>query len=1053
MKFLEQLAATLPGKLALEELVSLQPEGLWMTAPRLAAVNALAMSGGFDTADYLHRYPDVEQARMDPISHFVNYGLDEGRYFRTPPQPTPTKAGDAPLVSVLVPVFNNTPYLRECIESVIGQTLRQIEIILLNDGSTDPAANAILAEYAAEDKRIKLINKKNTGYGHTMNVGLGTASGKYIGIVEADDYVDRRFYETLYDIAERTGADIAKCSYAEITGNGPGRQSVNRHIINENNTKRVLDANTDPMIFYDTCGLITCSAIYRHQFLLDNKIKYNETPGASYQDTSFWLKTLALAKRQYYIPDCLYHYRKDNAASSVKDTGKLLPICHEHMTIKRFIYTHNLYQRFYPSYQRHLFINYRWNMNRASESARAEFAPRFRADFVELIIAGKFNSVFFQAHEKQYLDEIVKGVQVRTAIIFIENLDYGAATASATALSNYLKGRNWAVCFVVDDESRIACDFYGELVFSRQKNFDFRKLLVSADLIVDYRQTIDELAMESLEHTFERHAYKYVGVITSKAQLESGGFLDAVTKCAMGNLARLGALVCVSPVLMRTMVELCGCLDNIKTIPLAVDYAELERSNMLCRRVVADEYILIITANVGECYLDVVLPAFLAAEISWHMRLVVAGGLTEAHLRDFVHRHPRSDRIVTTDIEELPSLLKYARFLLHPYRDVSPAMLQALALGLPVLAHPDAAEGIVTPNVKSCLLQELSPDALARDMERMAAAAPAMRSHYRRFNPCADSSDSSRQIASLAEFVHLGEPGGLKLSVIIPVYNTEKWLKECLRSAAAQTLRELEIICIDDGSTDGSAAIIREFPDSRIRYHSQANSGSGLARNSGLSLARGEFVAFLDSDDFLPERHSYAELWRNAKENAVMVSGGNVSSLDAREVVLPMTTQENVFSHKAILRYSDWQYDYGYQSFIYNRKFLLGHGIVFPPYLRYQDPIFFVRAMQAADLFCVHPIVSYCWRERRSPKSHWWTAAMAADMLLACRDNLEFAKEHCLPRLHNYTVAHAGGFYNQIKPLMGEDSVKQALRLFNESVSSQYLGFCGNNLFAEDVNQ
>ena len=94
-----------------------------------------------------------------------------------------------PKVSVIIPVYNVEKYLRQCLDSVINQTLKDIEIICVDDGSTDNCPN-ILDEYAAKDARIKIIHKKNEGYGKAMNVGISHASGEYIGIVEPDDYID-----------------------------------------------------------------------------------------------------------------------------------------------------------------------------------------------------------------------------------------------------------------------------------------------------------------------------------------------------------------------------------------------------------------------------------------------------------------------------------------------------------------------------------------------------------------------------------------------------------------------------------------------------------------------------------------------------------------------------------------------------------------------------------------------------------------------------------------------------------------------------------------------
>ena len=111
-------------------------------------------------------------------------------------------------VSVIVPTYNVEPYLRECMDSIIGQTMKELEIICVNDGSTDGSL-AILKEYAEKDSRVVLIDKQNAGYGCAMNDGLDRATGEYIGIVEPDDFVDRHMYEDLYRIAKEKDLDVA----------------------------------------------------------------------------------------------------------------------------------------------------------------------------------------------------------------------------------------------------------------------------------------------------------------------------------------------------------------------------------------------------------------------------------------------------------------------------------------------------------------------------------------------------------------------------------------------------------------------------------------------------------------------------------------------------------------------------------------------------------------------------------------------------------------------------------------------------------------------------
>lgn len=118
------------------------------------------------------------------------------------------------LLSVVVPVYNVEKYLAKCIESLLNQTLADIEIILVNDGSTDRSLE-ICQNYSNKDTRIKIINKLNGGLSDARNAGIDVAQGKYIGFIDSDDWVEREMYEYLFRIAENNKADIVQCEFVE----------------------------------------------------------------------------------------------------------------------------------------------------------------------------------------------------------------------------------------------------------------------------------------------------------------------------------------------------------------------------------------------------------------------------------------------------------------------------------------------------------------------------------------------------------------------------------------------------------------------------------------------------------------------------------------------------------------------------------------------------------------------------------------------------------------------------------------------------------------------
>lgn len=241
----------------------------------------------------------------------------------------------------------------------------------------------------------------------------------------------------------------------------------------------------------------------------------------------------------------------------------------------------------------------------------------------------------------------------------------------------------------------------------------------------------------------------------------------------------------------------------------------------------------------------------------------------------------------------------------------------------------------------------------------------------------------------------------IKVSVVIPVYNTQEYLYQCIYSVQKQTMTDLEILCVDDGSTDNSLKILKELEiqDDRIRVFHQINQGAGAARNLALNNAKGEFVSFLDADDYLLDDTALERLYHCAKAEQVSICGGQYYL--EKDGSVENINIYGVLKKGIQVRYTEYQYDYNYTNYIYKRNLLLENQIFFPEYRRFEDPPFFVRAMEASDTFCVLDIPFYCYRV--GYKEIHYTEEMVANQMQGMMDNLLFSGQKSLKRLHRLT--------------------------------------------------
>ena len=205
------------------------------------------------------------------------------------------------IISVIVPVYNVQKYLRRCIDSILNQTYRNLEIILVDDGSSDESG-AICDNYASEDNRIKVIHKSNGGLSSARNAGILESTGNYICFVDSDDWLDERYVEVLYKLINTHQADISACRFCEAVEGQPvteNKLSVNSLVITDN---LMLHAITEK-----TYAGFACNKLFQSKIIKDNNLLFDEKIFNG-EDLPFTVDYLRYCSKVAYTPSQLYYY-------------------------------------------------------------------------------------------------------------------------------------------------------------------------------------------------------------------------------------------------------------------------------------------------------------------------------------------------------------------------------------------------------------------------------------------------------------------------------------------------------------------------------------------------------------------------------------------------------------------------------------------------------------------------------------------------------------------------------------------------------------------------
>lgn len=259
------------------------------------------------------------------------------------------------MLSLILPSYNVGPYIAECIESALNQTISELEIICVDARSEDGTLEQLQSYRERIEagewpgKSITLLLSEKRSYGYQVNLGLKKATGKYVAILETDDYVVPDMYEKLVQLSENMQLDYIRGEYDFFTTNADGSRAY-RHVHHYAPTNEVLtDVRSEYIMTYDQN---LWKGIYRRDFLFDNNIRLNESQGAAFQDIGFNMQVFSYAKRAYYVEESFYRYRRDRNDSSIHSLNcfrfyvQELSFLHELDPDYKELYWPGIYERF-----------------------------------------------------------------------------------------------------------------------------------------------------------------------------------------------------------------------------------------------------------------------------------------------------------------------------------------------------------------------------------------------------------------------------------------------------------------------------------------------------------------------------------------------------------------------------------------------------------------------------------------------------------------------------------------------------------------------------------
>ena len=788
-----------------------------------------------------------------------------------------------PKISVIIPVYNVEDYLKICLDSVINQTLKDIEILCIDDGSTD-SSSQILKEYSKKDNRIIIFHQKNKGAGAARNIGLKYATGQYLHFMDSDDYIENNdFYEKLYNQITKKYAEICVCGLKKISDFSDNIEIID--VPTDYFQNGICSINTCPDNLLQISKSNVYTKLYKTSFIRQHKIKFQTTKTCN--DIYFSYVSFALANRITYCDDVyiMYRYNRINNLSFSLSTGKNINgILINVKRILRRYKIENVYNIIRNSFYSCCIAHFNYELNNCNIYKKKikfikkciEFLP---SDFIEQFC----QTIKVKSNYRK--ENIFYYIQYNYRKFFYINK--GAIPLRIFSVSKFQNYTQVCVMGIIISIFKNTNEFKIYHSKDREKIYKLREEL----------QSLKDDIQKELNNIVERDFYKLPCIdekyIVSKIAAFNGYGLNTEEQRDKKLIVSLTSSPERITNLQYTLFSLLK--QNLKPDKIILYLAKSHFPN--CEDDI-NENIL----NYKQFGLEIrfcdeniedykkTIPALKDFPKDIVVTLDDSIYYDSACLERLYNNYKNSDKkTIISNICDRVAIKDYD-ILFHKKWETSHNITDASYLNLPVgyggiLYPPEIFNKDFFDEDAFMTLAPQADDvwfwsmAILNGVKIKNIAAPVSlckrlreelndRNNYV-LSYLHSEEDIDTSIANVLdkypEIMDSLNKTHIKVSVIVPVYNASQYLRTCLDSLQRQTLQEIEIICINDGSTDKSPEILKEYSkkDSRIKIVDISHSGPSAARNAGLKLATGEYVGFVDSDDFIDDTY-YEKLYNKA---------------------------------------------------------------------------------------------------------------------------------------------------------------------------------------------